>query len=140
VVRRIAGGLALGLALVALPSTGVAYAVGTAPQSPLVITNTTLTGTVGTPITPNLAKDLRARGIKEVMVNKRLPQVEFVMKPFTMNPLLETDWMARLSHRYLKGSIQQAVHFGEVADIHGAHPVPAYAYGAELRNGPSGNY
>ncbi|MEI8261367.1 MAG: hypothetical protein WCG77_07670, partial [Actinomycetes bacterium] len=50
-MRRIAGGLVLGLALVALPSTGVAHAVGTAPQSPLVVTNTTLTGTVGTPIT-----------------------------------------------------------------------------------------
>ena len=96
--------------------------------------------TVGTPITPNLAKELKGHGVKEVMVNKRLPQVEFVMKPFAMNPLLETDWMARLSHRYLKGSIQQAVHFGEESDIHGAHPVPAYAYGAELRHGPSGTF
>jgi DNA-directed RNA polymerase subunit beta' len=96
--------------------------------------------TVGTPITPNLAKELKDRGIREVLVNKRLPQVEFVMKPFTMNPLLEQDWMARLSHRYLKGSIQQAVHFGQESDIHGTHPVPAYAYGAELRNGPSGAF
>lgn len=96
--------------------------------------------TVGTPITPKFIQDLRAQGIKEVLVNKRLPQVEFVMKPFAMNPLLETDWMARLAHRYLKGSIQQAVHFGETSDLHGIHPVPAYAYGAELRHGPSGTY
>jgi DNA-directed RNA polymerase subunit beta' len=96
--------------------------------------------TVGTPITPNLVKDLKGHGIKEVLVNRRLPRVEFVMKPFTMNPLLESDWMARLAHRYLKGSIQQAVHFGETSDIHGTHPVPAYAYGAELRHGPSGNF
>jgi hypothetical protein len=74
------------------------------------------------------------------MVNKRLPQVEFVMKPFAMNPLLESDWMARLAHRYLKGSLQQAAQFGETSDIHGTHPIPAYAYGAELRNGPSGQY
>jgi DNA-directed RNA polymerase subunit beta' len=96
--------------------------------------------TVGTPVTPGLVKELKSRGVKEVLINKRLPQVEFVMKPFTMNPLLESDWMARLSHRYLKGSIHQAVHFGETSDIHGAHPVPAYAYGAELRHGPSGTY
>jgi len=96
--------------------------------------------TVGTPVTPNLAKELKGRGVKEIMVNKRLPQVEFVMKPFAMNPLLESDWMARLSHRYLKGSIQQAVHYGETSDIHGSHPVPAYAYGAELRHGPSGKF
>jgi hypothetical protein len=62
------------------------------------------------------------------------------MKPFTMNPLHESDWMARLAHRYLKGSIQQAAQFGETSDIHGAHPIPAYAYGAELRHGPSGGY
>jgi DNA-directed RNA polymerase subunit beta' len=96
--------------------------------------------TVGSPITPNLARELKGHGIKEVLVNKRLPQVEFIMRPFTMNPLLEPDWMARLSHRYLKGSIQQAAHFGEESDIHSTHPVPAYAYGAELRNGPSGTY
>lgn len=96
--------------------------------------------TVGTQITPGLAQQLKQHGVQKVMVNERLPQVEFVMKPFTMNPLLESDWMARLSHRYLKGSIQQAVHFGETSDIHGTHPVPAYAYGAELRHGPSGTY
>ena len=96
--------------------------------------------TVGTPITPGLVRELKGHGIREVLVNKSLPQVEFVMKPFAMNPLLDRDWMARLSHRYLKGSIQQAVHFGETSDIHGTHPVPAYAYGAELRNGPSGTY
>lgn len=96
--------------------------------------------TVGTPITVNLAKDLKSRGVKDVMINKHLPQVEFIMKPFAMNPLLESDWMARLSHRYLKGSIQQAAHFGEESDIHGAHPVPAYAYGAELSHGPSGKF
>ena len=96
--------------------------------------------TVGTSITPGLVRELKGHGIREVLVNKSLPQVEFVMKPFAMNPLLDSDWMARLSHRYLKGSIQQAVHFGETSDIHGTHPVPAYAYGAELRNGPSGSY
>lgn len=96
--------------------------------------------TVGTPITPGLAQELKSKGVREVMVNKRLPQVEFVMKPFAMNPLLESDWMARLAHRYLKGSLQQAAQFGETSDIHGTHPIPAYAYGAELRHGPSGQY
>jgi len=69
-----------------------------------------------------------------------MPKVEFVMKPFAMNPLLEKDWMARLGHRYLKTTLQEAAHFGETADIHGTHPVPAYAYGAEIQNGPSGRF
>jgi DNA-directed RNA polymerase subunit beta' len=96
--------------------------------------------TVGTTVTPAVAKELERHGIKKVFINKKLPDVEFVMKPFAMNPLLDKDWMARLSHRYLKDTIQQAAHFGETSDIHGYHPVPAYAYGAELRHGPSGTY
>ena len=96
--------------------------------------------TVGTQITPALATSLKAHGVHDVAINKRIPQVEFVMKPFTMNPLLESDWMARLSHRYLKNTLQEAAQFGEVSDIHGTHPVPAYAYGAELHHGASGAF
>lgn len=96
--------------------------------------------TVGTSVTKSLASELTARGVKTVFVHRGIPNVEFVMKPFAMNPLLDKNWMARLSHRYLKGSIQQAAHFGEESDIHGSHPVPAYAFGAELRNGPGGTF
>lgn len=96
--------------------------------------------TVGTPITPALAKSLKSHGVHDVAINKSIPQVEFVMKPFTMNPLLESDWMARLAHRYLKNTLQEAAQFGEVSDIHGTHPVPAYAFGAELHHGASGAF
>jgi DNA-directed RNA polymerase subunit beta' len=96
--------------------------------------------TVGTTVTPALAKSLKDHGIHEVAVNPRIPQVEFVMKPFTMNPLLETDWMARLAHRYLKNTLQEAAQFGEVSDLHGTHPVPAYAFGAELHHGAAGAF
>lgn len=94
--------------------------------------------TVGTTVTPNMAKDLDKHGVKELLVTKSMPRLEFVMKPFAMNPLLERDWMARLAHRYLKATVQEAAHFGETADIHGTHPVPAYAYGAELHHGAGG--
>lgn len=96
--------------------------------------------TVGTKVTPTLVRALRAKGVKEILVNKSVPQVEFVMKPLAQNPLLHPDWMGRLAHRFLKGTIQQAAQMGETADIHGTHPVPAYAYGAELRHGPEGTY
>lgn len=96
--------------------------------------------TVGTPVTPALARELREAGVHEVPVARRMPSVEFVMRPFTMNPLLDRDWMARLAHRYLKGSIQDAAHIGDESDLHGTHPVPAYAYGAEMRHGPGGTY
>lgn len=96
--------------------------------------------TVGTKVTPGLIKELKARGIREVLVNKGLPQVEFVMKPLAQNPMLHPDWMGRLAHRFLKGTIQQAAQTGESADIHGSHPVPAYAFGAEFGHGPNGTY
>ncbi len=71
---------------------------------------------------------------------KRMPRVEFVMKPFAMNPLLHPDWLGRMAHRYLKGSVLQGVHGGEESDLHGTHPVPGYAFGAELKHGPNGTY
>jgi len=96
--------------------------------------------TIGTEITPPLAAELRSRGFKEVAVAKRIPRVSFVMKSFVMNPMLDNDWMARLAHRFLKGSIQQSAHVGASSDLHSTHPVPAYAYGAEFRHGPAGTY
>lgn len=96
--------------------------------------------TVGTEITPSLAAELRSKGVRDVAVAKRIPRVSFVMKSFVMNPLITHDWMTRLSHRYLKGSIQNAAHIGEDSDVHGPSPIPAYAYGAEFRHGPGGTY
>lgn len=96
--------------------------------------------TVGTLITPNLARTLEANGIHSVHVAKSMPRIEFVMKPFTMNPLLDRDWMARLSHRYLKQSIGEAAHTGDVSDIHTTHPIPAYVYGAEFGHNEGGRF
>jgi DNA-directed RNA polymerase subunit beta' len=96
--------------------------------------------TVGTELTPRLVSELKARGVHDVAVVKRLPSVQFVMKPFAMNPLQDPDWMGRLAHRYLKGSIERAAHFGETSDVHGTHAVPAYAYGAEFGTKRDGSY
>ena len=96
--------------------------------------------TVGTVVTPSLARTLEGQGVTTIHVAKTMPPVEFVMRPFTMNPLLNRDWMARLSHRYLKQSISEAAHIGDESDIHTTHPVPAYAYGAELGHGPGGRF
>lgn len=96
--------------------------------------------TVGTLVTPSLAREFKAGGVHTVHVAANMPNVEFVMRPFTMNPLLDSDWMARLSHRYLKASIADAAHTGDVADIHTTHPIPAYAFGAEFGHGPDGRF
>lgn len=96
--------------------------------------------TLGTTITPSLAREFKARGVAEVQVLQNVPKVEFSMRSFAMNPLMEKDWMGRLGHRYLKNSILQGVHQGETSDIHGTNPLPAFAYGAELREDEEGHY
>lgn len=95
---------------------------------------------VGMRITPNMIKYLKDQGIKDVITAPRAPEVEYVMKSATMAPRLHHDWMARMAHQGLKTSIQQAAQMGETSNIHGTHPVPAYAYGTEFGLGEKGRY
>lgn len=94
----------------------------------------------GTRVTPSVLRNLRKNRVANVMVAPRAPEVTFVMKPATSIPKLNPDWMARLSHQGLRASILQAAHTGEVANLHGTHPVPAYARGVEFGEGPKGHY
>jgi DNA-directed RNA polymerase subunit beta' len=94
--------------------------------------------TVGTLITPSLVKELKSHGVKEVSVSRVAPNVTFVHRSFVMNPLLDHDWLGRLAHRFLRNSIQQAAHTREESNLHGTHPVPAYAFGAEMQEGLDG--
>lgn len=96
--------------------------------------------TVGTTLTPSVINTLKDYGVKHVDVSNSAPRVEFVMKPMTRNPLLNPDWLARMAHRYLKDSVLKGAHFGETSELHGTHPVPAYAYGAEFGSGKDGKY
>ncbi len=95
---------------------------------------------VGTRVTPTIARLLRKEKINNVVIAPRAPEVEFIMKPATRAPLLNPDWMARLAHRNLKTTIQQAAHFGDVSNIHGTSPIPAYAFGTEFGQGARGRY
>lgn len=94
----------------------------------------------GTVITPEIVADLKKHKINTVTVVRKQPGVSFFMRPLTRNPLLNPDWMARLGHRHLKESILEGVQTGQVSDIHGTHPVPAYVYGKEFGKGPGGRY
>jgi hypothetical protein len=95
---------------------------------------------VGTRVTPEVVSFLKKQKVQDVMIAPRAPEVSFIMKPLTGIPRMHPDWLARLGHRGLKSSILQAVHTGEVSDIHGTHPVPAYTFGAEFGQGQKGRY
>jgi hypothetical protein len=79
-------------------------------------------------------------GVTHIQVANNAPAHEFIVKPVTRTPLLDPDWMARLSHRYLKDSVLKGAHFGQTSDLHSVHPVPAYAHGAEFGEGFQGRY
>lgn len=96
--------------------------------------------TAGTVVTADMADALNRQGIQKVFIADQAPVFEPVMRPATRTPLLNPDWMARLGHRYLRESLLTGVHRGDVSDIHGTHPVPAYAHGSEFGQGQEGRY
>lgn len=96
--------------------------------------------TAGTRITPSVVDALSKNGVKHIDVAIDPPRIEPFMRPASRTPLLNPDWMARLGHRYLKESLMAGAHRGDVSDIHGAHPVPAYAAGSEFGLGTEGEY
>lgn len=105
-----------------------------------VLGKETLHFTVGTPLTPSIVATLKQHGVRDVEISETAPAVEFLMKPMTRNPLLNPDWMARMSHRYLKDSLLRGAHFGDQTDFHSTHPVPAYAMGVSFGSGNDGRY
>lgn len=105
-----------------------------------VLGKETLHFTVGTPLTPSIISTLQTHGVKDVVVATSAPRVEFMMKPMTRNPLLNPDWLARMSHRYLKDSLLRGAHTGDATDFHSTHPVPAYVYGETFGGGTDGRY
>lgn len=102
--------------------------------------NSVLHYTVGTRVTPAIAQELRRNGITKVPIAPRVPLHEPVMKPITRTPLLHPDFLAKLGHRNLKNVILEGAAFGEMSNIHGTHPVPAFVFGEEFGQGPQGRY
>jgi hypothetical protein len=94
----------------------------------------------GTRVTPAIVKALKKEKIEQVYIAPRAPEVEFIMKPATRAPLFNPDWLARLAHRNLKVTLEQGAHFGDITNLHGYHPIPAYAYGIEFGEGEKGKY
>lgn len=95
---------------------------------------------VGTELTPSVISKLSGYNITTVKTVHNPPHFEFVTRPVPRTPLMDPDWMARLSHRYLKENLLKGAHSGATSDLHSTHPVPAYAHGAEFGDGYQGRY
>jgi DNA-directed RNA polymerase subunit beta' len=68
-----------------------------------------------------------------VKEGKRPIEHKPVLKGINMMPLsLLEDWMAKLQHQRLKETLLESAAIGASSDLHGTHPVPGMAYGAEF--------
>jgi hypothetical protein len=71
-------------------------------------------------------KQLAARGLKPV-------QHTPVLKGIDVMPLeVQEDWMAKLNHEKLRGSLIESAAIGATSNLHGSNPIPGMAYGAEF--------
>jgi len=65
--------------------------------------------------------------------NKRPIEHTPVLKGVAMMPLsLQEDWMAKLQHLRLRDTILDAAAMNGASSLHGPHPVPGIAFGAEF--------
>lgn len=94
----------------------------------------------GTTITRPIADQLTRHGITSVSIATQGPHAVPVVRPASRTPLLNPDWLARLAHRYLKESLLTGIHRGDVSNLHGASPIPAYAAGTEFGLGNQETY
>lgn len=73
-----------------------------------------------------LNADLQRKGKRPV---KHSP----IMKGIDVMPLvMQEDWMAKMNYNSLTKTLTEAAAEGAVSDLHGLHPIPGAAYGAEF--------
>lgn len=95
--------------------------------------------TVGTRITPSVAKDLESAGETEVDASDDAPSFEPVMVRAMDNPAHKDDFMLHTGQSYVKRNLLADVQSGTAkSEIHGKHFAPALARGTEFGRPPKG--
>jgi hypothetical protein len=100
----------------------------------------TLHYSAGTRLTPSMQADLKKNGVSSVQVSGMPTVFSPIMKSMVQAPLLNDDWMSRLSHRYLKRTLVEGAGFGHETDLSSTSPVPAYVVGGAFGSGHQGKY
>jgi len=75
---------------------------------------------------------LRAMGRANVIANPNPVRFRPVLKGVDVVPMGRKDWMAALSFRRLRDTLQKAVAEGWKSDVKGWNPIPGIAYGATI--------
>lgn len=74
---------------------------------------------------------------REMPTGSRQVSHEPILRSVKQLPLSTTNWMASLNYQHIPSTIQKAVSMGWKSDLHGSHPIPGVAYGAEFGNPPA---
>jgi len=61
-------------------------------------------------------------------------QYEEIVKGLKLSPEMSNDFLARMNFQHLQKSITQGAAQSWKSELHGTHPIPGYAYGAEFGN------
>lgn len=79
------------------------------------------------------ASEIRALNRKLIKEGKKPVEHSPVLKGIDKLPLaVQEDWMAKLQHNDLRKTLLEGAAVGARSNLHGIHPVPGAAYGAEF--------
>lgn len=135
-----------------LPGDVMPYTVAQAYNRNLVITVPTeeITGyrlaqegtglKVGKELTKDDVVTLKAKGLKEVKVEKDAIVHTPFLKGMSTLPLLKKDWMGGLGYRYLAKGLTEGASQRWETDLSGYHPIPGLAHGSTFGKGKDGKY
>jgi DNA-directed RNA polymerase subunit beta' len=79
------------------------------------------------------AAEIRAMNRNLIKAGKTPVEHSPVLKGIDQMPLaVQEDWLARLQHTELRNTLLESAAIGARSNLHGIHPVPGAAYGAEF--------
>ena len=94
---------------------------------------------IGTRITPSVAKTLSANGENSIETHEESPGFEPEMQRVADIPGFKSDWMAQFAGSNLARRLKREVHSGNaVSNIHGLSYIPGLARGTEFGKPPPG--
>lgn len=94
----------------------------------------------GTTLTKSHISTLNHGKVKTVEIQRDPIEHEHILRGINLLPLdINEDWLARLHYTKLTQTIADAAAEGWKSNIHGTHPVPGLAYGAEFGKPPKGS-
>jgi hypothetical protein len=93
---------------------------------------------IGTKVTPRVAKQLGEYGVASVKAHADVPSFEPEMTRAMETLSHSSDWMVRLGGFHLKSGLTKAVHRTQSSNEHGTSYIPALAKGVDFGKVPEG--